>query len=436
MTKTKSISRTSVSGDEVRVSRISSGVTILSETMPGQRGAAIGVWVGLGSRHDPRGKAGLAHLFEHMVFKGTAKRSPLRISKELEEVGGSLNAWTSREHTCFYAKVLEKDVPRAVSLLCDLVTGARITERDLNKERLVVLEEVRSCDDDPDELVGDLFAEGLWAAQPLGAPISGTLDSVAGLTRDDLLMHQARALSAEVPVCVSAAGAVDHDSLVELVEKCLAIKTSSPLRQKTLSVGTKKTSILVREKDVSQVSLIMARRSIDLNHRDQHTVAILNLLLGGGMASRLNQSVREKYGLCYSVYSFLDMLLGTGALGICLSTEPRQVGKALELVQREVRRIVEGDLTEADLNFARQYAKGSTLLALESPSARMQHLGKSQLYYGKPRSLDEIVSRIDAVDMDTACRVAREQFDEPSQENGWTLSAVVPEDFKLSWPKA
>jgi len=422
--------------EPVRITRLENGITVLTERMDGQRGAAIGVWLGLGSRHDPKGKAGLAHLFEHMVFKGTPKRSALRISRELEEVGGSLNAWTSREHTCFYAKVLQNDVPRALSLLCDMVANAKLTERDLVKERTVVLEEVRACDDDPDELVSDLFAQGLWASQPLGEPISGTIESVEGLTRQDLLDHQARALGSDVPICVSAAGAVDHDALVALVAKGFAAKLKAPSSQKSTALGKRSQSRLVRHKDVSQVSLILARRSISIGHPDRHALALLNLLLGGGMASRLNQVVREKHGLCYSVYSFLDLLIGAGAFGIALSTEPKQASKALELVDKELVRMSEGDLSKADLDFARQYARGSTLLALESPSARMQHLGKSQLLYGKTVSLDDIVAHIDAVDLETLKRVAREQIPAPTAANGWCLSAVSPEGATLEWPRA
>lgn len=425
----------SPTSDSIRTTRLPNGVTVLSERMEGQRGAAIGVWVGLGSRHDPKGKAGLAHLFEHMVFKGTNKRSGLRISRELEEVGGSINAWTSREHTCFYAKVLADDVPRAVSLLCDLVANARISERDLAKERAVVLEEVRACDDDPDELVSDLFAQGLWADQPLGEPISGTIESVEALTRADLLEHQARALGPDVPLCISAAGAVDHDALVNLVQKELASKKPSPSSQKIEPVGRKRSPHLVRNKDVSQVSLIVSRRSLPVNHPDRHAMALLNLLLGGGMASRLSQVVREKHGLCYSVYSFYDQLIGAGAFGVSLSTEPKQAAKALELVDREIERMSEGDISPNDLEFARRYARGSTLLALESPSARMQHLGKSQLLYGRTVPLDEIVARIEAIDLETLRRVAREQIPAPTKENGWCLSAVMPEGTPLTWPR-
>jgi len=432
----KSMNRTSTAPSHqslVRTSRLDNGVTVLTESMPGQRGAVVGVWVGLGSRHDPKGKAGLAHLFEHMVFKGTAKRSALRISRELEEVGGSLNAWTSREHTCFYAKVLEDDVPRAVALLCDMVAAARLSPRDLTKERLVVLEEVRSCEDDPDELVGDLFAQSLWADQPLGEPISGSIESVERLTQEDLIAHQERILGADVPVCVSAAGAVDHDHLTELVRKGLARKLGGPRKQKSIAPGKKQTTLLVKHKDVSQVSLILSRRSVSVDHPDRHALALLNLVLGGGMASRLNQVVREKHGLCYSIYSFQDFLLGSGAIGVSLSTEPKQAAKALALVRKEIERLADGDITAADLEFARHHAKGSTLLALESPSARMQHLGKSQFLYGGPVSLDDIEAHIDGVTLEIAQRVAREQFTSPGPGNGWTLSAVHPEGIELPW---
>jgi len=296
-----------------------------------------------------------------------------------------------------------------------------------------VLEEVRSCEDDPDELVGDMFAQTLWANQPLGEPISGSIESVEGLTHQDLLEHQERTLGADVPICVSAAGAVDHDYLTELVKKGLARKIGGPRKQKSIVPGKKQIAKLVKNKDVSQVSLILSRRSISVDHPDRHALSLLNLILGGGMASRLNQVVREKHGLCYSIYSFQDFLLGSGAIGVSLSTEPKQAAKALALVIKEITRLAAGELTEADLEFARHHAKGSTLLALESPSARMQHLGKSQFLYGGPVSLDDIEAHIDGVTLEIALRVAREQFSNPSPNNGWTLSAVHPEGVELPW---
>lgn len=415
----------------IRSTKLPNGITILTESMSAHRSASIGIWLGLGSRHDPEGKAGLAHLYEHMVFKGTHARSAPRISRELEEVGGHLNAFTSREQTCFYAKILDRDIARSIDLLTDLVTGAKLAGNDLRKERQVVLEEIRSCDDDPEERVGDLFAEALWAKHPLGAPIAGTVESVRGLTVADLRAHLDRSLSAEVPMVISAAGSVDHDLIVEAASRRLECKQAgSPDRQKPSRPGRRQETRLVVEKDVSQVNLILARRSLSSSHPLRHALGLVNLVLGGGMASRLNQEIREKRGIVYSVYSFADYLQGTGALGIGLGTEPGQAGKAVDLVARELKRLRLKGLSRKDLRFAKDYAAGSAVLGLESSSARMQNLGKCQLLYGHPLTVRDIVETIDRVTPDEIQEAIELEIPELDSANGWTLAAVVPEGFK------
>lgn len=414
----------------IRRTHLPNGITILTEPMNAQRSASVGIWLGIGSRNDPVGKAGLAHLYEHMVFKGTANRSASRISRELEEVGGHLNAFTSREQTCFYAKVLDRDVPRAVHLLTDLVTGARLSASDLRKERQVVLEEIRSCEDDPDELVGDLFAETLWAKHPLGAPIAGTVESVRTLSVADLHAHQTRTMSAEIPMVVCASGAIDHDRLVnEVACRLEAKEAGSPQRQKAPSPGRRQEPFKVVKKDVSQVNLILARRSLSSDDPLRHALALVNIVLGGGMASRLNQEIREKRGIVYSVYSFADFLLNAGAMGVSLGTEPAQARQAVELVAREIRTLRSKGLSRKDLRFAKDYASGAAILALESSSARMQNLGKCQLLYGRPLGLAEIVDLIENVGPDQIADVIEREIPELESGRGWTLSAVVPEGF-------
>ena len=417
--------------ENVRKTVLPNGVVVLSEWMSGQRSVSAGVWLGLGSRHDPVGKAGLAHLYEHMVFKGTAKRSSARISRELEEVGGHLNAFTSREQTCFYAKVLDRDQDRAVDLVCDLVTGAKLLPKDLEMERGVVLEEIRGCDDDPEELVSDMFAQALWSKHPLGEPIAGSIEAVTPLSLQDLVAHRERSLSPEIPILVVAAGNVDHDRLVACAAKGLEAKAyTSETVQKSPKVGTRSTPRLVVQKDVTQVNIILSRRASGAHSPDRHALGLVNLVLGGGMASRLNQEIREKRGLAYSVYSFSDYLLGAGALGVSLGTEPAQAAKAIELVAKEIDKIRQNGLSKRDLKFAKDYASGSAVLALESPSARMQNLGKCQLLYGRPLELDDILTTIDQVTPDQVDRAIEEHLPELTTANGWTLAAVVPQGFK------
>ena len=429
-TKTSSIDSSELP-ENVRRTILPNGVIVLSEWMGGQRSASVGLWLGIGSRHDPAGKAGLAHLYEHMVFKGTERRTSARISRELEEVGGHLNAFTSREQTCFYAKVLDRDRDRAVDLVCDLVTGAKLSPKDLELERGVVLEEIRGCDDDPEELVGDLFAQALWAKHPLGAPISGTIESVTPLSVADLRAHQQRSLSAEIPMVVAAAGNVDHDDLVACAARALEAKAcGAPTIQKVPRSSNRTVSRLVVEKDVTQVNLILSRRAVGAHATDRHALGLVNLVLGGGMASRLNQEIREKRGLAYSVYSFADFLLEVGALGVSLGTEPSQASKAVDVVARELDKIRSHGLSKRDLRFAKDCASGAAVLALESPGSRMQNLGKCQLLYGTPLGLEDILATIEAVTPDQITQAIETHLPALSAENGWTLAAVVPQGFK------
>lgn len=418
------------SADRIRSTVLPNGVTVVSEHMEGQRSLSVGVWLGLGSRHDPVGHAGLAHLYEHMVFKGTARRSALRISQELEQVGGHLNAFTSREQTCFYAKVLDRDQERAVDLLCDLVVGAKISRSDLKMERQVVLEEIRGCDDDPEELVSDLFAQALWNRNPLGEPIAGSIETVSPLSVADLVAHKKRSLSGEVPLVVSAAGNVDHDALVESAANGLQARAwGKPDIQKAIKPGPRQSARLVVEKDVTQVNMILSRRSVSAHHPDRQALGLVNLVLGGGMASRLNQEIREKRGLAYSVYSFADFLLNAGAFGISLGTEPGQAARAAKVAASEINKICRNGISRRELRFAKDHAAGAAVLALESPGARMQHLGKCQLTYGRPIPLDEILATVEEVTPAQVEHVLGEHVGPVSEENGWTLAAVVPQKF-------
>jgi predicted Zn-dependent peptidase len=279
--------------------------------------------------------------------------------------------------------------------------------------------------------VSDMFAQALWSKHPLGEPIAGSIESVTPLSIQDLVAHRERSLSPEIPMLVVAAGNVDHDRLVACAAKGLEAKAyTAESMQKCPKVGSRSTPRMVVQKDVTQVNVILSRRASGAHSPDRHALGLVNLVLGGGMASRLNQEIREKRGLAYSVYSFSDYLLGAGALGVSLGTEPAQAAKAIELVAKEIDKIRQNGLSKRDLKFAKDYASGSAVLALESPSARMQNLGKCQLLYGRPLELDDILTTIEQVTPDQVDRAIEEHLPELSTANGWTLAAVVPQGFK------
>ena len=392
------------------------GLTVLSEFYPGVRSVALGAWVRAASVHEAREVMGVSHLLEHLVFKGTAHRNAHELALALESLGGSLDAYTSREHTSFQARVLDEHLPQAADVMFDLMFHPLLRAEDLKLERKVVLEEISMVEDTPDDLVFELHNETLWGTHPLGHSILGTRDTVASMRLEDLRALHTRAYHPP-HVVVSAAGNVQHEDLLRVLTEVgwadLARGDDTPLPELPVQPVPPTTRHVDREGAQSHVVL----GSATVPHRDprRYALMLVDTLLGGGMSSRLFQKLREEMGLAYSVYTFQSFHSTTGAHGVYVGTAPETRAEALAAVQDELRRIADGGIPEKELAQGRQQLKGQITLGLESPSARMYRAAAVELYREPFRPLDEVLRCIDAIDAEAARSVCAEFFQPDAQ---------------------
>jgi len=387
------------------------GLTVLSESMPGVRSVAFGAWVRAASLHEPRELMGVSHLLEHMVFKGTARRSSKQIALELEALGGSLDAFTSREHTVYQARVLDEHLDVAADVIGDFVFGPTLRASDLDLERKVVLEEIAMVDDTPDDLVFELHNEALWGAHPYGYSILGTRDTVSSLGTADLKALHERAYHPSQLV-VAASGNVDHDALLAVLERT----------GWTARVGGDATRLTVPppqaeppsrrhvERDGAQTHIVVGTTSVPHEDPRRHAVILLSSILGGGMSSRLFQRVREELGLAYSVYTFQSFHADVGMHGVYVGTGPETARDALEAIHLELADVADRGLPESELAMGKSQLKGQITLSLESVTARMYRCAAVELYGEPYRSLDEMLALVDAVTPEQVAEVAREFF--------------------------
>jgi predicted Zn-dependent peptidase len=387
------------------------GLTVLSESMPGVRSVAFGAWVRAASLHEPRELMGVSHLLEHMVFKGTARRSAKQIALELEALGGSLDAFTSREHTVYQARVLDEHLDIAADVIGDFVFGPSLRASDLDLERKVVLEEISMVDDTPDDLVFELHNEALWGAHPYGYSILGTRDTVSSLGTADLKQLHERAYHPSQLV-VAASGNVEHDALLAALERTGwtsriggdATRLTVPLAQ------AEAPSRRHVERDGAQTHIVVGTTTVPHEDPRRHAVILLSSILGGGMSSRLFQRVREELGLAYSVYTFQSFHADVGMHGVYVGTGPETARDALEAIHLELADVASRGLPESELAMGKSQLKGQITLSLESVTARMYRCAAVELYGEPYRSLDEMLALVDAVTSEQVAEVAREFF--------------------------
>jgi predicted Zn-dependent peptidase len=374
------------------------GLRIISEAMPAVRSVSVGVWVPVGSRHEAGGLAGASHFLEHLLFKGTADRSALEIAALMDAVGGEFNAFTEKEHTCFYATVLDRDLALAVDVICDVVLHATVTAQDVEIERSVVLEEIAMRDDDPADLVFDEFAGALFGDTPLGRPILGTVASVSGLSRAQVRGYYQRRYRPSDMV-VSIAGNLDHAEVVRLVRAAFdGAAGTAPARPAGASaIAGPARAVSVVGDDTEQANLVLGMHGMSRHDPRRFALGVMSAALGGGMSSRLFQRIREERGLAYSVYSFAHGYEDTGQFGIYAGCQPGKADEVLALIVAELDAVAAGDLTAAEIERGKGQMRGNIVLGLEDSSSRMTRLGKSELAYGDVMGLDELLAEIDAV---------------------------------------
>lgn len=405
-------------GGRVERTTLPGGLRVLTETMPGVLSATLGIWVDVGSRDEPPAVAGSSHFLEHLLFKGTTSRSALEIATAMDAVGGEMNAFTAKEHTCFYANVLASDLPLAVTLLADLVTDATNTAADLESERTVVLEEIAMRDDEPADAVHDLFAETLFGDTPLGRSVLGTVESIEGLTRADVdgWYRQRYALPSMV---VTAAGRVDHQQVLDLVAAAFGTRLpddGDPVPLRTGEPGADRparpTGLISRRTE--QTHLLVGTPGLGRLDERRYAAAVLDAAVGGGMSSRLFQEIREKRGLVYSVGSALTHYAGAGAFSVYAGCSKKRVPEVLRLVRACLDDVAAQGLTAEEVARARGQLKGGMVLGLEDTGSRMSRLGKSELSYGEYLPVREVLARLDAVDEQQVREVATELFGRPT----------------------
>lgn len=391
--------------ETIRQTRLEHGPVVITEQLPHLRSLTVGLWAGLGSRDEPAARAGLVHGFEHLVFKGTRRRSAREISRALEAVGGMLNAFTSREQVCFYAKVMDENTSLALDVLFDLLTEPRLRPADVRREIPVIREEIRAAEDNPEERVHDLLFRAIWPGAGLGRPIAGTAASVARLAAADLQgLHRRLRRS---PLLVTAVGSLDHGRLAaearRRLERFVPAAAAAPARP----VPRPGRTCLAEERPIQVSNLCLGAPGLSFTDEERYPLLFLNTILGEGMSSRLFQSVRETHGLAYSVYSNLDFFADTGLFLVFAGTDPGKAGPCLRLICRELRRLQRDFLTKKEIRFARSFIKGNLMLSLESSFNRMGRLARGLLYQGQVETVPELIRRINAVTPDQVRSLAR-----------------------------
>jgi predicted Zn-dependent peptidase len=392
------------------------GLVILTELLPGVRSVAAGVWVRTASAHEARGKMGVSHLLEHMVFKGTQRRSARQLALELEARGGALDAYTSRDHTNYQAHVLDQDLPRALDVLTDLVRRPLLREEDLALERNVVLEEIATVEDTPDDQVFELFSERLWPEHPYGYSILGTRETVRGLSSGDL--HAAHGAGYYPGNCVvAAAGRLEHEQVLDLLgregwfESADRAAPRHPVAPRPARRGEEHRV----ERDSAQTHLVFGSDTFPYRDRRRFALSIVTNAFGGGMSSRLFQRIREELGLAYAVYAYQQFFQSAGVAGVYVGTQPATADQAAEAIREEYGRLAREGLSPEDLAQGKQQLKGQVMLSLESPASRMSRLATLALHGEAYRPLDAILAEIDAVSEADVARITGEYFDPARQ---------------------
>ena len=411
-------------GGTTRRTVLPGGLRVVTEAVPGARSAAVGIWVGVGSRDEAPSLAGASHYLEHLLFKGTRRRSALQIAAELDAVGGESNAFTDREYTCYYARVLDRDLPLAVDVVCDLVTSSLLRSRDVEAERDVVLEEIAMHEDDPGDLVHDLFAEALYGDTPLGRPVLGTVESITALRRGALAGFYRRRYT-PANMVVAAAGGLDHDRTVALVRAAFAERLHGdgpPAPWRADGGGPPgRSDVLVDDRAGEQVNLVLGTTALSRSDARRSALQVLSSALGGGTSSRLFQSVREERGLAYSVYSFAASCSDAGSFGVYAGCSPGKVDDVLTVVRSTLADVAERGLTDEEVARAKGALAGSTVLGLEDTGSRMSRLGKSELVDPALRTVDDVLAAVAAVTPDDVRDVAADVLRRPL-----ALAAVGP----------
>ncbi len=393
----------------IKRTTLNNGIRVLSEKVPGCHSASLGVWVNNGSRHESIEQNGISHFIEHMLFKGTVRRSAQQIAREVDSVGALLNGFTSREFSCYFVKILAEKLPMAVDLLGDLICNSQFDLDDIEKERRVILQEIAMIEDSPEESIHDLFANGLWTGHPLGMPVIGTRATVGDINRQQMLDFM-RERYVGKNLCVVAAGSLEHEDLVALVKQAFVDVPETGVEQDDV-VPVVRRKVDVIHRDLEQTHICLGVEGLPQNHNDRYGTYLLNTILGGNMSSRLFQKVREELGLAYSVYSYHHNHSDSGAFIIYAGTSAEGAPLVTQTIIAELNRLRHESVSLEELQSAKDYLKGTMLLSMESMDSRMTRLAKNELFLRNVGiSLDESREMIDAVTVELVQHMAERLF--------------------------
>jgi predicted Zn-dependent peptidase len=408
-----------------------SGLRVVTERMPGVRSVSIGIWVLAGSRDERPAISGHCHFLEHLLFKGTDTRTALDIAEAFDAVGGDVNAFTAKEYTCYYARVLDRDLDMAVDFLVDMLQHSTISGQDLAAESDVILSEIDMHEDSPEDVVHDVFTEALWPGHPLGRPILGTKERIAASTRASVRGFYRRHY---VPgrLVISVAGNVRHDKLLAMLATRMDVgrplgargRSAKELRANHRAPKPSGADV-IKHKPVEQAHVVLGTNGLPRMDPDRFAFLIVNTVLGGGMSSRLFQEIREKRGLAYTAYSYHSQYTEAGVFSAYAGTTPGKAAEVVALMRREIEDVRDGGITEEEFERAKSHVRGSTVLSLEDPGSRMSRLGKSEVAHGEILTLDETLRRVGAVTLDDANAVAERVLSRPM-----TLAVVGPKSMK------
>jgi len=376
---------------------LSNGLRLVFEKITYVKSVSIGVWVGTGSRNETVDNNGVSHFIEHMLFKGTEKRTAKQIAESIDSLGGQLNAFTGKECTCFYARCLDSHIDIAVEVLSDMLFNSQFSTKDIKLEKKVIIEEIGMYEDSPEELVHDILSSNTWENNPLGFPILGSTKSVANLSKQDMLDYMSKNYTASNTI-ISVAGNFDTEHIVSLIEKYFGILQDNNKKSDIKkSVFTPK--ICLKEKEIEQVHVCIGLNAIEHGHEKLYTEIAINNVLGGGMSSRLFQKIRENKGLVYSIYSYPTSYKDSGIFTIYAAMNPANVKEVLKLIKNEINQLCSKGLTEEEIFKSKEQLKGNYIIGLESTSARMNSVGKSELMLGKIYSPEEVIEKIDRINL-------------------------------------
>jgi predicted Zn-dependent peptidase len=425
---TRTLQREDGGGGRVRRTVLPGGSRVVTEAMPTQRSVTVGIWVGVGSRDETPSLAGASHYLEHLLFKGTRRRDALAISSAIDMVGGEMNAFTSKEYTCFYARVLDEDLALALDVVSDLVTSSVVRAADVDSERGVILEEIAMAHDDPSDAVHDCFAQALFGNTPLGRPVLGTVESISSLGREAVAGYYRRRYRPQDMV-VAAAGNLDHAAVVRQVKRAFGAagmldgdEVPAPPRigsRRGRSAG----GVAVFNRRTEQANLVLGMSGVGRTDDRRFALGVLNGALGGGMSSRLFQEIREKRGLAYSVYSYASQYADAGLFGVYAGCQPRKTDEVLAICREQLADVAERGITDDELARGKGQLRGGLVLGLEDTGSRMSRIGKSELVYGELLGVDEVLERIAAVTLDEVRAVAADVLSASP-----TLAVVGPFD--------